>query len=166
MTVFLQCFVITRTEIGNEKKKDQRRVEASPRTALLLSSLSRVSGKSQAVLHPELLHHLRLKAITDTFAGLRPHLGLNMFVQARSLPMQLTSGHLVSLIHGLSHLKTIKSSWIWKQNMRIHVYLKNKSECKLSLVKQSCLKIHEVLLLAPPVRLYEYLGSLDHSFPE
>lgn len=26
-----------------------------------------MSGKSQAVLHPELSHHLRLKAITDIF---------------------------------------------------------------------------------------------------
>lgn len=76
--MFLQCFVIIRTEIGNGKK-DQRREEASPRATILLSSLSRDSGKSQAVLHPELSHHLRLKAITDIFAGLRPHLGLNIF---------------------------------------------------------------------------------------
>lgn len=97
--MFLQCFVIIRTEIGNGKK-DLRRVEASHRTALLLSSLSKESWRSQ----------LRLKAITDIFAGLRPHLELNMFVQARSLPMQLASRRLAILIQALSHLKTVKSS--------------------------------------------------------
>lgn len=169
MTVFLQCFVIIRTEIGNGKK-DQRRVETSARIALLLSSLSSVSGKRQAVPHAELSHHLRLKAIADIFAGLWPHLGLNMFVQARSL--QSTSKHLVSLIHGLSHLKTVKSSWIGKQNMRTHMHLKtaclknktlNASSHLLNSHALKSLRFCSSLLL---VRLHDYLGrTLNHSFP-
>lgn len=59
-------------------------------TAPLLSSL-RSTRESQAVLHPELSHQLRLKGITDSFAGLGPCLGYwPMFFQSGRLSMQLT----------------------------------------------------------------------------
>lgn len=50
--------MIIRAKIGNGKK-DEKKVEASPSTALLPSSLSRESGKIQAVLDAELSHQLR-----------------------------------------------------------------------------------------------------------